>query len=481
MSEFFYKPEVGWTGDFIPFYKDGLYYLFYLKDYRDQPNHGEGTPWFLVTTSDFVHFQDRGEAIPRGTVDEQDLFIFTGCVLEAKGKYHIFYTGHNPHFGALNRPIQNVMRAVSDDLLHWTKAPEGTLFTPPEGFEPNDWRDPFVFWNADAGEYWMLLAARRKTGQHRRRGVTALLASKDLDDWEVREDFFAPALYHTHECPDLFQMGDWHYLVFSEYSDEITTRYRMSRSLSGPWLTPADDCFDGIAYYAAKSASDGEKRYLFGWNPTRSESKDTGVFEWGGNLVAHEIFQREDGTLGVRVPAPVRDAFSVSQAVDLQPVTGQCDCKGNEARINGSVNGTGTFAAATAGLLPDNCKITATIEFTHPTRDFGIMLRAYDDFEQGYFIRLKTAPQTLCFETLFGMFPRTGNVPRMTGLERPLALAPGKPVALEIFVAGTICEIYANGQIALSARMYNLKSGNWGVFVTEGEANFHNITLQTLL
>ena len=61
--------------------------------------------------------------------------------------------------------------------------------------------------------------------------------------------------------------------------------------------------------------------------------------------------------------------------------------------------------------MPDNCKITATIEFTHPTRDFGILLRAYDDFEQGYFIRLKTAPQTLCFETLFGMFPRTGNVP----------------------------------------------------------------------
>lgn len=476
MREFFYKPEDGWTGDFIPFYKDGLYYLFYLKDYRDRENHGEGTPWFLVTTADFVHFEEQGEVIPRGTADEQDLFIFTGCVLEAEGKFHIFYTGHNPHFAALNKPAQAVMHAVSDNLRHWTKLPEDTFFAPTDGYEMHDWRDPFVFWNADAGEYWMLLAARRLTGMTRRRGVTALCASKDLKTWEVRDDFFAPALYHTHECPDLFQMGDWHYLLFSEYSDEILTRYRMARSLSGPWITPPDDCFDGIAYYAAKSASDGDKRYLFGWNPTRSDVKDDGVFQWGGNLVAHEIFQREDGTLGVRVPAPVREAFSVSQPVNFQSVVGDCLCNGNAAQING----TGTFAAASAGLTLDNCKITATVEFTHPTRDFGIMIRAYDDFEQGYFIRLKTAQQTLCFETLFGMFPRVANVPRMTGLERPLALTPGKPIELTILVAGTICEVYADGHIALSARIYNLKSGNWGVFVTEGAANFRNVTLQTL-
>ncbi len=476
MSEFFYTPEVGWPGDFIPFYKDGLYYLYYLKDYRDQENHGEGTPWFLITTADFAHFQEHGEVIPRGAAEQQDLFIFTGCVLEAAGKFHIFYTGHNPHFAKLSQPVQGVMHAVSDDLIHWTKVPEDTFFAPTDRYEANDWRDPFVFWNEAAGEYQMLLAARHLTGMERRRGLTALCASKDLKAWEVRDDFYAPALYHTHECPDLFQMGDWHYLVFSEYSDEITTRYRMSRSLSGPWMTPPDDCFDGIAYYAAKSASDGDRRFLFGWNPTREGDRDTGVFQWGGSLVAHEIFQRADGTLGVRPPESVTAAFSVPQTVKLQSVVGDCRCAANEAHILGS----GTFAAATAGSLPEHCKITATLEFASPTRDFGLMLRAYDDFEQGYSIRLKTARQTLCFETLFGMFPRTGNVPRMTGLERPLAMTPGQAIELTVFVSGTICEVYADGQIALSARMYNLPTGNWGVFVTEGEATFRSVTLQTL-
>ena len=147
------------------------------------------------------------------------------------------------------------MHAVSDDLLHWTKQPGEMFFSPGDNFESHDWRDPFVFWNPEAKEYWMLTAARLKTGPSRRRGCTALSTSRDLVHWTVRDPFWAPGLYFTHECPDLFKMGDWWYLVFSEFSERMHTRYRMARSLKGPWLTPANDTFDGRAYYAAKTAS----------------------------------------------------------------------------------------------------------------------------------------------------------------------------------------------------------------------------------
>lgn len=63
----FYRPSDGVAGDFIPFYWDGRYHLFYLKDYRDPAGHGEGTPWFQVVTRDFVHFEDWGEARFEGT------------------------------------------------------------------------------------------------------------------------------------------------------------------------------------------------------------------------------------------------------------------------------------------------------------------------------------------------------------------------------------------------------------------------------
>ena len=36
-AEVFYKPSDGWVADVIPFYWDGAYHLFYLKDYREDP------------------------------------------------------------------------------------------------------------------------------------------------------------------------------------------------------------------------------------------------------------------------------------------------------------------------------------------------------------------------------------------------------------------------------------------------------------
>ncbi|MFC6648587.1 hypothetical protein [Paenibacillus rhizoplanae] len=89
MSKLFYKPEDGWLADVIPFYEDGEFKLLYLKDWRDREGHGEGTPWFLLGTRDFIHYKEYGEVLPRGAVSEQDLYIYTGCVLKKDGLYHI--------------------------------------------------------------------------------------------------------------------------------------------------------------------------------------------------------------------------------------------------------------------------------------------------------------------------------------------------------------------------------------------------------
>src|SRR6185437_13889435 len=115
-NEFFYRPQGAWSADYIPFYKSGVYYLFYLLDWRDRAAHGEGTPWYLVTTKDVVRFTDRGQMLAHGTKDDQDLYVFTGSVVEGEGKYHIFYTGHNPYFPAQGKPQQGIMHATSDDL-----------------------------------------------------------------------------------------------------------------------------------------------------------------------------------------------------------------------------------------------------------------------------------------------------------------------------------------------------------------------------
>jgi beta-fructofuranosidase len=347
------------------------------------------------------------------------------------------------------------------------------LFAPEDRYEKDDWRDPFVFWNEETREYNMLVAARSNKGIPRRRGLTALCTSKDLESWQVREPFYAPEMFYTHECPDLFRMGDWWYLLFSEYTDRVRTRYRMSRSLEGPWIIPQQDDFDGHAFYAAKTASDGRHRFLFGWNPTRAGSKDSGGWNWGGNLVVHEIHQEADGELSVTVPETVRNAFRNSVTPDVKPGAGSVSIENGIVHIKSP----GTFGAATAGKMPDTCRIDTTIEFATDTEECGLMLRVSDDLENAYYVRLEPRNNRLVFDK----WPRQhSEVTHMVELDRDIALTPGIPCHLQIFVEGNKGVAYVNDKIAMSLRIYDIPQGNWGVFVSRGTATFKGMTVSTL-
>lgn len=472
-GDFFYKPQNAVAGDFIPLYAEGKYQLFYLQDWRDAEKFGEGTPWYRLSTNDFVHFEEHGEVIPRGTKEEQDLFIFTGSAIHAQGKYHIFYTGHNHHLAGQGKPMQAVMHATSNDLQHWTKIPADTFFAPTDKYEKNDWRDPFVFFNEETKSYNMLLAARFIKGIPRRRGLTALCSSKDLVTWKVEEPFYAPNEFFTHECPDLFKMGDWWYLIFSEFTDKVATRYRMSRSIKGPWKAPSQDSFDGHAFYAAKTASDGKRRFIFGWNPTRSDNKDNGGWNWGGNLVVHEVVQQPNGELAVRVPDTVANAFNKPVKQEMFSASGES--LGTKSKIE--INADHKFDAVKGGALPATCKLSTSVVFTDGTQDFGCMLRCSNDLESAYYIRLEPARNRLVFD----MWPRSINeVMQMVELERQVKLTPGKPVTIQVLLDGTKGVVYVNNMVAMNFRAYNLATGDWGLFASQGRAVFSDISLNTL-
>ena len=476
MGALFYRPADSVAADFIPYFHQDRFHLFFLRDYRDSARHGEGTPWWHLTTQEFLHYQDLGEALPRGEREEQDRWVFTGCVIQnPDGRFQIFYTGHNGHFVATGKPCQAVMRADSPDLRTWTKIPEATFYAPgalhPSGaewaYEKDDWRDPFVFWNEEAGEYWMLLAARKDRGPKRNRGCLALCASPDLERWEVRPPFWAPDLYFTHECPDLFRMGDWWYLLYSTFSERHVTHYRMARSLSGPWLIPdapdGGDTLDGRAYYAAKSAADTSgRRYLFGWLPTRVEEKDTTDWQWGGELVVHEILQQPDGTLTVRPPQAVVEACAAPLPLGLTPLLGDWRAEGDTLRVDA----TARAAMALLGEMPETCRIETELHLSPRTANAGLLLRADAAGDSYYQVRLEPSNGRVVTDR----WPRPGDQPFM--LERPVSLPAGAPITLRVFADGTNLVIYVNDRVALSSRMYEHGSGALGLFVNEGEATF---------
>jgi len=464
----FYKPADGFVGDVIPFYWDGVYHAFYLKaplpPMRDGANH---TPYAHLASRDLAHWEELPLAIEPGPPDAPDsVSCFTGALIERDGTFYLFYTG----FPGEGKP-QTVCLATSADLINWKKDPRNPIIkADSRWYEAVDWRDPFPFWNEETGEYWMLLAAREKDGPDNRRGCIALMTSADLRSWEVKPPFWSPRLYYTHECPDLFPWDDYWVLVYSTFSERNVTHYRLSKSLAGPWLAPENDTFDGRAFYAAKTAGDGRRRYVFGWNPTREEECDEGDWQWAGHMVAHEIRELNADGFTVAPPAAQSKLFAQDCALHFKSEIGDWRVA---SAVYTAEAGDG-FAACTLGAMPEPAMIEAQITAQVGTRGCGLLLRCDADLERYYQIRWEPGRGRV----LVDRWPRPGDEPFM--LERAIPGANADQLRLQVFVEGTVLVLYINDALALNCRMYNHAGGQLGLFVSEGAAAFDHVTLRTL-
>jgi len=96
----------------------------------------------------------------------------------------------------------------------------------------------------------------------------------------------------------------------------------------------------------ARSAADHNHRYLFGWVPTKQGDTDLGAWQWGGTLVVHEVYQRLDRSLGVRIP-------------------------GTEPRSLSAADGQASIVVAD---LPADQLFLVTLQLTAHARSFAIRL-----------------------------------------------------------------------------------------------------------
>lgn len=460
----YYTPEHAKVGDVIPFFdrRSGRFENFYLKNWnpdapREQVVHG----WHRMSGA----WPDR--------ITETPVHILggTGSVVEVDGTYHLFYCTFDD-----DPQRQWVRHATSGDLTHWHEV--GEAFGPdPSIYEPTDWRDPFVFWNEDERCWWMLVAARRR-GVSARNGCVGLCVSDDLLHWRVERPLYAPDIHPAaYECPDMFRMGDWWYLVFSNYTDGFATYYRMARSPLGPWVRPAIDTFDSRAFYAAKTGSDGHDRYLFGWIPTRGENTwgfdpapeygaDYRTWNWGGSMVVHRLVQHADGTLGTAPCADLaaRMDAAPSRPVRLTPVQGTWRTEGDG--ITGHAEG---FAAVAGCPMPGQGVLSTTIRFTGDPVRFGLMMHIDASLTDGYYLQFDPRHQRLEWRSGLRMHERGGQLfPYAVEMERPCVLEGGRDYLVEVVVDGDQAHLYLDRDYAFGMRLYDRRPGMAGWYVEGG-------------
>ena len=459
MYQLYYQPDGVWVGDIMPYGKDGSFYVYHQRDTRNPGPFGEPFGWALATTKDFVTYKDYGESLKRGTDEEADQFIYAGSVFEAQGCFHAFYTGYNREFLKAGKTSQTLLHATSQDGINWEKSKEALEIPPQSGYDRRNWRDPFVLWDEERQEYLLILGARKGEDKRKQTGRLVSFTSKNLEKWKFQGDFWSPGIFTMFEMPEIFKMGDWWYLVFSEYSDGNKIHYRMSKSLYGPWIAPKDDSFDGRAYYAGRTAFDGKRRVLFGWVPTRDGDDDKNSYLWGGTFVPHEVFQREDGTLGVKPLDSVMEAFSGWKDL-FNPCMKTIDIKQE------------SVLCEEAGVLT---ALETYLTFKEGTREISI--KFYEDLETGvsYEYRFYVEENRIVFN-------KCPNYPWYQcfniGLERSIVLNAGEEYHIQLIVDNDIATLYVNGT-ALNVRLCDRPGNALSITVMNGAIKTRGTKIST--
>ncbi|HEY1151464.1 MAG TPA: family 43 glycosylhydrolase [Pseudoduganella sp.] len=254
--------------DFWHYAEDGLQHLFFLQADRSigDPNlrHWNVSVGHAVSR-DLRQWDYRGTVFaPAASPSWDDYTTWTGSVIRAEGRYHLFYTGT---CRAENGMRQRIGHATAESLDGpWQRVGDGLALDIDERYyeehaegrwHDRAWRDPWVLPQKLDGLYHMFFTARRKGGEKFARGVIGHAVSPDLVTWTATEPVYAGGHYGQLEVPQVFERDGRWYCVFCNIREHWTeaqraqmnggvsgTHYLVAEHPLGPWR-PAPGFLDG--------------------------------------------------------------------------------------------------------------------------------------------------------------------------------------------------------------------------------------------
>ena len=215
-----------------------------------------------------------------------DQATWTGSVLEAGGRWQMFYSGISTRDDGR---VQRVGLATSEDLRTWERQ-QVLVEADPRWYETSldhpageeTWRDPWVFQDPEDGRFHMVVCARVNHGPFDGRGVLGHVWSDDLRSWEVGPPLSAPGEFRQLEVPQLVRLGGAWRVVFSAgWSDhsaarlarpgvvaEGGTHYLVSDDPLGPYVLDRDAFLLGdpqVSFYAGRVLHHQGAWWLLAW------------------------------------------------------------------------------------------------------------------------------------------------------------------------------------------------------------------------
>jgi len=298
----FFRPAIDgisqpYVGDTMPYYENGTYYIYYLKEGGDSYNHSI----YLATTTDFTAYTEFDAPILESSRGGgQDGWAGTGSVVKVKDEYLFFYTGHAS--ADTYEYMEKIMLAKGSSPTQFEKV-EGWDITPPaEIGQKRDFRDPQAYYDPETDTITLTVTASQG-------GVARILKytlSADLNTVTYDGVIFTNKVgnFWNLECSDTFKLGDKYYITYSAQDD--TLWYASSDTPYGPYGDAKR--LDGKLFYAAKHVESPEGSFMVGWaRRSESPSSTSEVSGWAGNLAVQKLAQLENGDLAL---VPVEQVVS---------------------------------------------------------------------------------------------------------------------------------------------------------------------------
>ncbi len=413
----------------------GKYHLFY--QYNPFGALWGNMHWGHATSADLVHWTDLPIAIAPTPGSADETGIVSGCCVNDNGVPTILYTGtRGQHF-----EIQTQCLATSpDDLLTLEKYSGNPILSeiPAEAGQSHDFRDPFVWKEADG---WYMVRGSYIQGVG---GVVFLYRSANLSDWEYLHPLLVSSAATdtgVWECPNFFRLGDeWVLIISGQTGNSKAGVNYFVGSYENQHFSPV---YEGVLDYGSLYAplsfvDDQQRRLLFGWLREARSDSDQRNAGWSGVQAIPRVLSLDKQHRIHMTPAPEIAAIRGDYFhLDAQALNGQ-------------------IPLDVRGLALD---IEATFEL-ESGGSCGIVLVCSADQKERSEIVYEADSQHLIVRKI-----RTeADGALVTHLrEVPHELGAGEALRLRILLDGSVIEIIANERTSVTSRVYPLRADSDGV------------------
>jgi hypothetical protein len=446
------------SGDCMPYYHKGTFYLYWLLDEGHHAGLGGlgGHQWALSTTTDLINWKHHPVALGIDN-EEWEKSICTGSVIAEKDTFYAFYATRVKEDGEVHEQLSYAIS--TDGGLIYKKQKPNPFYYAPEECISRDFRDPKAFKDEKGFFHLFISGNLKEPALDGFGGYLVHLVSSDLKNWkEIESPLHAQR--GTPECSDYFKWNDWYYLL---YSTGGHTYYLKSKEPYGPWIYPESQAL--IEYFGSvyKTAAfkDG-RRIAVAYSSCRKDDKDNGDRIWGGTILLRELLQEPDGTLSVRFLHEVLPAMS--------PVATPAIRVSSPEKIVSVSNGvidmeaTGDIGIASLNNMPDNYRISMTIEPKGNYEELGLFLRATDAKQKGYRLELNPNNETVLMHNT--------SIHAVKGLSDPLFL--------DVIVNGEFFDVSINNKRCVLNRLPEQKGKHLFFYVKNGNAVIRNIQVREI-